>query len=267
MIIANPAIHKIEFIGSAAMGRSIGQVAAKYLKPVLMELGGKAPATVLKDVDLKRAAALCVQGATMHHGQICMSTERIIVVKEVSEEVIKHLNDAALSMKGDTGFAVTKAMAPKAQKLIDDALEHGATSLVGGNQERGGSGAALVPTFITGVKSGNPVHDIETFGPSATVYLVADEKEAIELANDESRPRQHEAKRALRALRPKGDSYYVHAIFSLPCPRTEMGMTDISNHIGLWLIINHTADGETATSRCSLLSSQRSPQLPWCATK
>lgn len=60
-----------------------------------MELGGKAPAIILKDADLKRAAALCVQGATMQHGQICMSTERIIVVKEVAEEFIKHLNDAA----------------------------------------------------------------------------------------------------------------------------------------------------------------------------
>lgn len=89
-------------------------------------------------------------------------------------------------MKGDAGFAVTKAMAKKAQKLIDDALEHGATSIVGGNQERGDSGAALVRTFITGVKSGNPIHDVESFGPSATVYVVADEKEAIEVANGSS---------------------------------------------------------------------------------
>lgn len=185
-IIAHPAIRKIEFIGSAAVGRMIGQVAAKYLKPVLMELGGKAPAIVLKDADLKRAAALCVQGATMHHGQICMSTERIIVEKEVAEEFITHLAEATASLKGDAGFAVSKAMAKKAQGLIADAIDHGATYLVGGNKDRGESGAALEPTFITNVKPGNPIHDLETFGPSATVYVVADENEAIAVANDSS---------------------------------------------------------------------------------
>lgn len=69
-VIAHDAIRKVEFIGSAAVGSRIGQTAAKYLKPVLMELGGKGPAIVLKDADLKRAAALCAFGAFVHHGQI-----------------------------------------------------------------------------------------------------------------------------------------------------------------------------------------------------
>lgn len=185
-IIAHPAIRKVEFIGSAAVGRVIGQLASKHLKPVLMELGGKAPAIVLKDADLTRAAMLCAQGATMHHGQVCMSTERIIVEEEVADDFINHLRDAVGTLKGDAGFGVTKAMAKKAQSLLSDAKDQGATFIIGNNKNRGDSGAALEPTFLTGVARENPIHDLETFGPSATVYVVADEKEAIQVANDSS---------------------------------------------------------------------------------
>ncbi|RVX73147.1 hypothetical protein B0A52_02274 [Exophiala mesophila] len=185
-IIAHPSIRKIEFIGSATVGRAIGQTAGKYLKPVLMELGGKGPAIVLKDADLRKAAMLSAQGALLHHGQICMSTERIIVEKAVADEFIIHLRDAVASFNGNAGFAVTKAMAQKAQKLVQDATDHGARLLIGGNKQRGDSGAALEPTFVTGVEADNPIYDLETFGPSATVYIAEDEKDAIRIANDSS---------------------------------------------------------------------------------
>ena len=185
-IIANPAIRKIEFIGSAAVGRSIGQLAAKYIKPVLMELGGKAPSIVLKDANLQRAAALSVHGSILHHGQVCMSTDRIIVEESVADEFITNIRGIVASLKGEAGFAVTKAMAKKAQKLISDATDHGATFLIGDNSKRGDSGAALEPTFITNVKPGNPIYDLETFGPSATIHIAKDENEAIEIANDSS---------------------------------------------------------------------------------
>jgi acyl-CoA reductase-like NAD-dependent aldehyde dehydrogenase len=61
-IIAHPAIRKIDFIGSAAVGKVIGQLAAKHLKPILMELGGKCPAIILEDADLEDAAWKCVLG-------------------------------------------------------------------------------------------------------------------------------------------------------------------------------------------------------------
>jgi acyl-CoA reductase-like NAD-dependent aldehyde dehydrogenase len=185
-IIAHPAIRKIEFIGSAAVGRSIGQMAAKHMKPILMELGGKGPAIVLKDADLQKAAILTAQGAMLHHGLVCMSTERIIVEEAVAEEFIMRLRNVVASLKGDAGFAVTKAMAAKARKLMSDALENGAELLIGNNNERGDTGAALEPTIITGVKPGNPIHDLETFGPSATLYIAKDENEAVDMANDSS---------------------------------------------------------------------------------
>lgn len=183
-VISHPAIRKIEFIGSAAVGKIIAQTAARYMKPVLMELGGKNPAVVLKDADLRKAAGMAVQGAVMHHGQVCMSTDRIIVEKSVAEEFIKYLREATAALNGEAGFGVTTAMAQKAQKLVAAAVEHGATFLVGENKARGDSGAALEPTFITNVKPDNPIHDVESFGPSASVYVVEDENEAIRVAND-----------------------------------------------------------------------------------
>lgn len=69
-LIADERIRKIEFIGSAAVGKLIGATAAKYLKPVLMELGGKCPAIVLDDADVQKAAVLCAKGALLHHGQV-----------------------------------------------------------------------------------------------------------------------------------------------------------------------------------------------------
>ena len=185
-IIASKTVRKIEFIGSATVGKSIGQVAMKYLKPVLMELGGKNPAIVLKDADLQRAAALSVQGSIMHHGQVCMSTDKIIVEEAVADQFLEHLKEVVGSLKGNAGFAVTKAMAQKAKKTIADAQKAGATFIVGSNGESGVTGAALEPTFITNVTTDNPIHDIETFGPSASIYVVADQNEAVEVANDTS---------------------------------------------------------------------------------
>ncbi|KAL1602737.1 hypothetical protein SLS60_006158 [Paraconiothyrium brasiliense] len=69
-IVAHKAIRKVDFIGSAAVGSKVGQLCAKYLKPVLMELGGKGPALVLEDADLEQAAKLCAMGAVADHGQL-----------------------------------------------------------------------------------------------------------------------------------------------------------------------------------------------------
>lgn len=85
-LIAHQYIRKIEFIGSPSVGRIIGSTAAKYLKPCLMELGGKCPAVVFDDANLQQAATLCAKGAFLHHGQICFSTERIIVQRKVADK-------------------------------------------------------------------------------------------------------------------------------------------------------------------------------------
>jgi acyl-CoA reductase-like NAD-dependent aldehyde dehydrogenase len=186
-LIADNAIRKVEFIGSATVGRIIGQVASKHLKPVLMELGGKGPALVLKDADLKRAAKLCALGAFLHHGQICMSTDRIIVVREVADEFSKYLvEEVKHGYSEGVGFAVSPSIAKHAQLLLDEASKQGATYLVGDNRALGDTGASLNPTIVTGVKSTDRLYDEETFGPSASLYVVEDEAQAIKLANESS---------------------------------------------------------------------------------
>ncbi|GAM40132.1 hypothetical protein TCE0_034f12241 [Talaromyces pinophilus] len=183
-LIAHPAISKISFTGSTTVGSILGQLASKYLKPALLELGGKAPAIVLKDADIEHAAALCAKGAFLHHGQICMSTDRIIVVREITEQFSRALAECVKKFHADgAGSAVTVAVADRAKSLVDAAIKNGASFVVGNNEFRDDTKAAIWPTVITGVKRDDQIFDEETFGPSATLYVVEDENEAVELAN------------------------------------------------------------------------------------
>ncbi|KAL9086705.1 MAG: hypothetical protein Q9165_007024 [Trypethelium subeluteriae] len=179
-LIKHPAVRKVDFIGSAAVGRMIGATAARYLKPVLMELGGKCPAIVLEDADLRKAATLCAKGATLHHGQICFSTERIIVLRKVAEE-FKSLLVHAFEANPSAGAAVTEAGVKHAEDVLRDAREKGEKFLLGGEIERGKT-ATLKPAIILEPKTSRIV-DEETFGPSASLYVVENDEEAIELAN------------------------------------------------------------------------------------
>lgn len=86
-MIEDPIIKKINFTGSTRIGRIYGELAGKHLKPCVLELGGKANVIVWEDADLKMAAAECAKGAFLHSGQICMSTERILVHKNVAAEL------------------------------------------------------------------------------------------------------------------------------------------------------------------------------------
>ncbi|KAJ5717556.1 hypothetical protein N7488_003202 [Penicillium malachiteum] len=183
-IIAHPTIAKVSFTGSNIVGSILGQMASKYWKPVLMELGGKAPSIILKDADLEQAAALCAKGAFLHHGQICMSTDRVIVVKDIAQRFSQVLADHVRSQYADgAGSAVTVGVAHRAKSLVDAAVQNGASFIVGNNEFRDETKAAITPTVITGVKPEDQIFSEETFGPSMVVYVVEDEDEAIKLAN------------------------------------------------------------------------------------
>jgi acyl-CoA reductase-like NAD-dependent aldehyde dehydrogenase len=182
-LIAHDAIRKIEFIGSAEVGKRIMGIAAKYLKPVLMELGGKCPAIVLEDADLEEAAKQCAMGAVLHHGQICFSTERIIVMEGVAERFKGLLVEAMQNMEGPAGSAVSESIAKHAEDVIRDAQEKGGELLVGGVEKSSGSGVTLKPTIVLNPSSSSRILDEETFGPSASLYVVASDEEAIALAN------------------------------------------------------------------------------------
>ncbi|KAF2267769.1 ALDH-like protein [Lojkania enalia] len=179
-LIAHEAVRKVEFIGSAAVGKIIGQVAAKYLKPVLMELGGKCPAIVLDDADLEEAAKMCALGAVLHHGQICFSTERIIVHEKVAEKFQGLIVNEMKGMADHAGTAVAKSIAQHAQDVLKDSATKGDTILTGGVAYH--KPLSLQPTIILNPKDSRIV-DEETFGPSASLYVVPSDAAAIELAN------------------------------------------------------------------------------------
>ena len=182
-LISHPAIRKVEFVGSANVGRHITKLAAEYLKPVLLELGGKGAAIVLADADLKSAAKLCALGAFMHHGQICMSTDRIIVVKEIFDAFAQCLKDEISANWTQAGSAVSKGVAQHAHDLLEGAKRNGASYLCGDNQYQNQPGTALTPTIVSNVKPDDRLRDEETFGPSASLYCVENDDEAIKLAN------------------------------------------------------------------------------------
>ncbi|KAH8646793.1 Aldehyde/histidinol dehydrogenase [Xylariales sp. PMI_506] len=182
-IISDARIRKVEFIGSAVVGSIIGTLCGKYLKPILMELGGKCPAIICHDADLAKAAKACAFGAFAHHGQICMSTERIIVVKAVADKFIGLLKKEVEGWAKQAGSAASKQFAEKAHSLVEDALAEGAKLIVGDNSYTNANRTSLRPTIISGVNPASELYDAESFGPSASLFIVDDDAAAVELAN------------------------------------------------------------------------------------
>ncbi|KAB0616266.1 aldehyde dehydrogenase [Castellaniella defragrans] len=187
-MIAHPAVRRVNFTGSTRVGALIGQTCARHLKPAVLELGGKAPFLVLDDADLDAAAAGCVFGAFANSGQICMSTERIIVDEAVAEAFLSRLvaRTAALPL-GDPrkepailGSVVDMATVRRVNELIDDALAKGAQLLCGGKAAN-----TLMPaTLIDRVTPEMRIFREETFAPVKAIVRVRGEEEAIAVAND-----------------------------------------------------------------------------------
>jgi len=173
-LIDHAAVRRINFTGSTAVGKIIAKRAAGQLKPVLLELGGKAPLIVLEDADLDEAVKAAAFGAFFNAGQICMSTERIIVVQAVADRFVELLAAKAASMPAPAvGEQVDDAAQAKVAALIDDAVAKGARWISGN--------AAMV---VDGVTSEMALYGDESFGPVVGIVRVADEEQAIRAAND-----------------------------------------------------------------------------------
>lgn len=184
-LIRSPLIKKINFTGSTAVGKIIAELAGKALKPVLLELGGKAPAIVLEDADLEMAANECVVGAFLHSGQICMSTERIIVHEKVAAEFEDCFKKAvaAFAPKGsEPPVLINNAGVTKNKKLLKDAVDKGAIILHGDHE--GGDGTKMMPVVVKGTTKEMDLYYTESFGPTVSLITVKSEEEALELAND-----------------------------------------------------------------------------------
>ena len=186
-IIEHPFVKKINFTGSTATGSIIATQAGKHLKPVLMELGGKAPAIVLKDANLEKAAEGCAVGSFLHSGQICMSTERILVHSSIAEpfrEALKAAMEKLYGKQSPVPILVNAPPVEKNKKLVEQALSKGAKILAGDVNAKESSDTRMRPIIIDGVTKDMDIYQTESFGPTVSLIAVDSEEEAIEIAND-----------------------------------------------------------------------------------
>ena len=187
-LIAHPAVRRVNFTGSTRVGRIIGRLAGEHLKPAVLELGGKAPLVVLDDADLDAAVAAANFGAFMNSGQICMSTERLVVDAAVADDFVARLATKASALRaGDPraegsvlGSLASAEAAQRCRELIDDAVSKGALVAAGGGIE----GAIMQPTVLDGVTPQMRIYSEESFGAVVSVIRVANEAEAVAVAND-----------------------------------------------------------------------------------
>ena len=181
----------VHFTGSTATGRKVAVACAERLVPYSLELGGKDPAVVLADADLERAANGIVWGGMFNSGQACISVERVYVEAPVYDEFVATLTDKVNQLRQgkddytyrfDVGAMATAAQRDIVRRHVDDAVAGGARVTTGGKPT--GVGTFFQPTVLADVDQSMSCMTEETFGPTLPVVKVADEEEAIRLAND-----------------------------------------------------------------------------------
>jgi vanillin dehydrogenase len=187
-MIANPKVKAMSFTGSTAVGRQIAAKCGAYLKKVCVELGGKDSMIVLEDADLDAAARAANFGSFMHQGQVCMSTEKLLIHEKVYDGFMdKFLTRARKLKTGHTndpsnviGPLVNTRQAERVKALIADAVAKGAHVDLGGRSWDN----FIEPTVLSNVDSSMNIWNEETFGPVVIVSPFRDEEEAIQLNND-----------------------------------------------------------------------------------
>jgi acyl-CoA reductase-like NAD-dependent aldehyde dehydrogenase/ABC-type branched-subunit amino acid transport system ATPase component len=188
-MVAHPAVRRVNFTGSTRVGRIIAMTCAKHLKPVVLELGGKAPMVVLDDADLEAAVNGAAFGAFANSGQICMSTERFVVDRKIADDFVALFARKAKGLPlGDPrkpepvvlGSVIGMGTVEHCNALIDDALAKGAKLVCGGKAD-----STLMPaTILDHVTPKMRIYHEETFGPVKCVVRVDGVEQAIACAND-----------------------------------------------------------------------------------
>jgi acyl-CoA reductase-like NAD-dependent aldehyde dehydrogenase len=186
-------VDMIMFTGSTKTGRKVAEAAARRLIPASLELGGKDPMVVLRDADLERAANTAVWGSMMNAGQTCISIERAYVEEPVYDEFVAKVSEKVRELRQgksgapgsvDVGAVTFPPQLGIIEDHVEDALAKGARVLVGGKRGEEGAGDFFQPTVLVDVDHTMRCMTEETFGPTLPIMKVADEDEAVRLAND-----------------------------------------------------------------------------------
>src|ERR1700704_213785 len=190
--LVGAGVDKIMFTGSVATGKRVAEAAAKYLTPVVLELGGKDPMIVLDDANILNAARGAVWGAFANSGQACASVERCYVHESIAERFIAEVVSETKRLRQSTGAETTADVGSMTserqllavQRQVDQALDKGATALTGGDRLADSAAPFFAPTVLINVNHDMDVMREETFGPVLPIMTFKTDEEAVRLAND-----------------------------------------------------------------------------------
>ena len=181
-------IASIQFTGSTHVGRIVGANAAKTLKKVSLELGGKNSLIILDDADIELAAENIAWGVFLHSGQICMTSGKVLIHQNIYEavknRVIEKVKNFVVGNPCDSdvtiGPLINAKQAQRVENLVNTAVSQGAILEIGGRAD----GVFFEPTVLSHVSQDNPIFSEEIFGPVAVLMPFSTDEQAIELAND-----------------------------------------------------------------------------------
>jgi succinate-semialdehyde dehydrogenase/glutarate-semialdehyde dehydrogenase len=187
-VIADPRIQGVSLTGSERAGAAVAATAGRYLKKVVLELGGSDPFLVLSTDDLDATVEAAVAGRLDNSGQSCNAAKRFIVAEDLYDPFLQRFTAALGAIEptdphdedAELGPLSSEAAAERLQSQVDRAVGAGARVVLGGSRD----GAFFPPTVLVDVTPDNDVYREELFGPVATVYKAASEEEAVRIAND-----------------------------------------------------------------------------------
>jgi acyl-CoA reductase-like NAD-dependent aldehyde dehydrogenase len=216
-LVSAPEVDAIDFTGSVATGSRIQAAAAERVKPVHLELGGKSPFIIFPDADLDAAATTAMFGVWGASGQVCTCGTRVLIHRDVHDDVVQTIVDRSKSMRIGSGFDPASEMGPlvsaeqleRVQRYVSIGRDEGAECVLGGGRH-GDVGFFHEPTVFTSVRNDMRIAQEEIFGPVMSVLDFESEEEAYRIANDteyglaagvwtSDLARAHRATRALRA--------------------------------------------------------------------
>jgi acyl-CoA reductase-like NAD-dependent aldehyde dehydrogenase len=188
-MIEDPSVRRVVFIGSTEVGRRIGELAGRHLVPAVLELGGKNSTIVCDDADLEQWVPQLAFASFVNAGQVCMCTDRIIVHQSRVHELTERLAAAARAMSvgdprldaTDLGPLINVRAARSFRDLVLDAVDHGAEVLAGGPEL---DGLYARPTVLQHLAPSSRLYHQESFSPVVSIHPVADDQEALRVAND-----------------------------------------------------------------------------------
>lgn len=178
--IADPRVQGVSLTGSERAGAAVAEIAGRNLKKVVLELGGSDPFILLSSDDLDATVEAAVDGRFENTGQACNAAKRIIVAESIYDEFLDKFTEKVLAKADGLAPLSSVAAAERLDEQVKRAVDEGATLVSDGSR----NGAYFPPGVLTNLSPDSPAAKEELFGPVATVYKVADENEAVELAND-----------------------------------------------------------------------------------